>query len=156
LPVNPSDELTLDDAHALMMAALDGECSEAERRRLDAHLAARPDLQAEWARLQRVKEVTMTMGVARPPEEFWDQFRRSALHRSERGVAWTLIAVGGGILAVSALWAWIEAWLAADIPWLLKLASGALAVGIALLVVSVLRERWVLSRRDPYAKEIER
>lgn len=154
--MNPSDELTLDDAHALMMAALDGECSEAERRRLDAHLAARPDLQAEWARLQRVKEVTMTMGVARPPEEFWDQFRRSALHRSERGVAWTLIAVGGGILAVSALWAWIEAWLAADIPWLLKLASGALAVGIALLVVSVLRERWVLSRRDPYAKEIER
>ena len=154
--MNPSDELTLDVAHALMMAALDGECSEAERRRLDAHLAARPDLQAEWARLQRVKEVTMTMGVARPPEEFWDQFRRSALHRSERGVAWTLIAVGGGILAVSALWAWIEAWLAADIPWLLKLASGALAVGIALLVVSVLRERWVLSRRDPYAKEIER
>ncbi len=72
------------------------------------------------------------------------------------GVAWTLIAVGAGILAVSALWAWIEAWLAADIPWLLKLASGALAVGIALLVVSVLRERWVLSRRDPYAKEIER
>ena len=154
--MNPSDELALDDAHALMMAALDGECSEAERRRLETHLATRPDLQAEWARLQRVKEVTMTMGVARPPEEFWDQFRRSALHRSERGVAWTLIAVGAGILAVSALWAWIEAWLAADIPWLLKLASGALAVGIALLVVSVLRERWVLSRRDPYAKEIER
>jgi uncharacterized membrane protein YcjF (UPF0283 family) len=96
------------------------------------------------------------MGVARPPEEFWDQFRRSALHRAERGIAWGLIAVGAAILAMSALWAWIEAWLSADIPWLIKLASGALAVGIALLVVSVLRERWMVSRRDPYSKEVLR
>jgi predicted anti-sigma-YlaC factor YlaD len=154
--VNLPDEPTLDNVHALMMAALDGECTDAERRTLDAHLAQRPDLQAEWARLQRVKEVTMTMGVARPPEEFWDQFTRTPLHRSERGIAWTLIAIGVAILGVSALWAWIEAWLAADIPWVMKLASGSLAVGIALLIVSVLRERWVLSRRDPYSKEIER
>ena len=154
--MNLPDEPTLDNVHALMMAALDGECTDAERRTLEGQLAQRPDLQAEWARLQRVKEVTMTMGVARPPEEFWDQFKRSPLHRSERGIAWTLIAIGAAILGVSALWAWIEAWLAADIPWVMKLASGSVAVGIALLLVSVLRERWVLSRRDPYSKEIER
>lgn len=154
--MNARDEIPLDEAHTLMMAVLDGECTDVERRALEAHLAARPDLQAEWTRLQRVKEVTMTMGVARPPEEFWDQFRRSALHRAERGIAWGLIAVGAAILAMSALWAWIEAWLSADIPWLIKLASGALAVGIALLVVSVLRERWMVSRRDPYSKEVLR
>ena len=67
--MNLPDEPTLDNVHALMMAALDGECTDAERRTLEGQLAQRPDLQAEWARLQRVKEVTMTMGVARPPEE---------------------------------------------------------------------------------------
>jgi anti-sigma factor RsiW len=154
--VNSPDEPTLDDVHALMMAVLDGESADEDRRTLESYLANRPDLQAEWTRLQRVKEVTTTMGIARPPEEFWDQFRRTALHRTERGIAWVLITVGVSILIVSAIWAWIEAWLAADIPWLIKVASGALAVGLGLLTASVLRERWVLSRRDPYSKEILR
>ena len=154
--MNPPDDRPLDDVHALMMAALDGECTEAERQTLERQLANRPDLQAEWARLRRVKEVTMTMGVARPPEEFWDHFRRTPLHRTERGVAWALIAAGAAVLAVTGLWSWIEAWRAAPIPWPIKLASAAVAIGFALLIVSVLRERWVLSRRDPYSKEVIR
>lgn len=154
--MKPEDTLDLDRAHALMMAVLDGECTEADRRELDAHLARRPELHDEWNRLRRVKEVTMNMGLAAPPEEVWDRYRRSVLHRAERGIAWTLIAVGGAILGAVALWQGLEAWLAAELPPLIKLASGALMVGGALLLVSVIRERWTLSRRDPYSKGVLR
>ena len=154
--MTPSADPDLDRAHALMMAALDDECSNAERREFDALLAARPELAADWSRLRRLREVTMTLEIARPPEEIWDRYRRSALHRAERGLAWSLIAVGGGILAATSLWLWIESWLASDLPVLVKIALGAVMVGAALLVVSVVRERWVLSRRDPYSKEVER
>jgi anti-sigma factor RsiW len=154
--VNAEHEVDLDRAHHLMMAVLDGEATAADRAEMEALVGRRPDLQAEWIRLQRVKEVTMTLGVAKPPDEFWDQYRRSVMHRTERGVAWALIAVGAAILAASAAWRWIEAWFATDVPVVIQVASGAIFVGGALLIVSVLRERWVLSRRDPYSKEVIR
>jgi ferric-dicitrate binding protein FerR (iron transport regulator) len=150
------DDAALDKVHALMMAALDGECTDADRRQLDAELALNPSLQAEWERLRRVKEVTMTIAVARPPEEVWDRYRSSVLHRTERGVAWFLIAVGAAVLGAVGLWKWIEAWLATDLRWEIKAASAALLIGVALLIVSVLRERWYLHRRDPYSKEVLR
>ena len=151
-----SEPPDLDRVHALMMAALDDECTGGERLELEALLAARPELAADWSRLRRLKEVTMTLEIARPPEEVWDRYRRSGLHRAERGVAWTLIAVGGGILAATSLWLWLDSWLASDLPLFVKIALGSVMVGAALLLVSVLRERWVLSRRDPYSKEVER
>ena len=150
------DDAALDKVHALMMAALDGECTDADRRQLDAELALNPSLQAEWERLRRVKEVTMTIAVARPPEEVWDRYRSSVLHRTERGVAWFMIAVGAAVLGAVGLWKWIEAWLATDLRWEIKAASAALLIGVALLIVSVLRERWYLHRRDPYSKEVLR
>ncbi|MBI4263093.1 MAG: hypothetical protein HY657_01845 [Acidobacteria bacterium] len=154
--MNSADELDLDRAHALMMAVLDRECTDAERRELDALLATRPDLADDWSRLRRVKEVTMTMEIARPPEEVWDRYRRSALHRAERRIAWTLIAVGAGVLGATSLWLWIESWLASDLPLFVKVAMGSLMVGAALLIVSILRERWHLWTHDPYSREVER
>jgi ferric-dicitrate binding protein FerR (iron transport regulator) len=150
------DDIDLDRVHELMMAALDGECSDADRRELEAQLARRPELRDEWRRLSRVKEVTMSMDIALPSEEVWDRFRVSVTHRAERGLAWTLIAVGCAILVGFAIVRWLEHWLAMDVPTTIKIASGAVAAGCALLLVSVLRERWVLSRRDPYSKEILR
>ena len=154
--MNAGDELPLDRAHELMMAVLDEECSEAERRELEALLAARPDLAVDWNRLQRLKEVTMTLDIARPAEEAWDRYRRSGPHRTERAIAWTLIAVGGGALAATSLWLWIESWLTSDLPLFVKIAIGTVMIGAALLIVSILRERRFLSRRDPYSREVER
>lgn len=154
--MSPRDEFDLDRVHALMMAALDGECTDADRRELDAQLARNAGLQAEWERLRRVKEVTMTIAVGRPPEEVWDRYRTTVLHRAERGVAWFMIAAGTAVLGAVGLWRWIEAWLAMTLRWELKVASAALLIGVALLIVSVLRERWHLHRRDPYSKEVLR
>jgi anti-sigma factor RsiW len=148
-------ELDLDRAHTLMMAALDGECSDGDREELDIHLSTRPELAAEWVRLKRVKALTTSIEVAQPPAEAWDQFRRSAFHRTERSVAWVLIAAGGAVLSVAALWAWTTAWLASRPPLWIALAAGAVIAGFLVLIASIVRERWHLHRRDPY-KEIVR
>lgn len=148
-------ELDLDRVHTLMMAALDGECSESERRELDIHLSARPELAAEWTRLKRVKDLTTSIEVAQPPAEVWDRFRRSPFHRTERSIAWTLIASGGAVLSVAALWAWATAWLASRPPLWITLAAGAVVSGFVVLIASIVRERWHLHRRDPY-KEVLR
>jgi anti-sigma factor RsiW len=154
--MSPANEPDLDRTRALMMAALDSECSDDERRELDTHIAGRPELAAEWIRLKRVKEVTMSMEVTRPHEEVWDHYRRSVIHRAERGVAWTLIVAGVATLGARALWHWLEEWLAMDLPVVVKVASAALMAGAALLLVSIVRERWRLRHRDPYSKEIQR
>ena len=154
--MTPANDLDLDRARALMMAVLDNECSDDERRELEAHIDRRPELKAEWSRLKRVKEVTMSMEVARLPEEVWDHYRRSILHRGERGVAWTLIVAGAATLGAWALWHWLEAWFAVDLPAVVKVGSAALIAGAALLLVSIVRERWHLRHRDPYSKEIQR
>jgi hypothetical protein len=154
--MTPANDLDLDRIRALMMAALDNECSDDERRELETQIARRPELRAEWTRLKRVKEVTMSMEIARLPEEVWDHYRRSVLHRGERGVAWTLIVGGAATLGAWALWHWLEAWLARDLPVVVKVASAALMTGAALLLVSIVRERWHLRHRDPYSKEILR
>ena len=154
--MTPANELDLDRARALMMAALDNECSDDERRELEAHIDGRPELKAEWSRLKRVKEVTMNMEVARLPEEVWDHYRRSILHRGERGVAWTLIVAGAATLGAWAVWHWLEAWLAMDLPAAVKVGSAVLIAGAVLLLVSIVRERWHLRHCDPYSKEIQR
>jgi anti-sigma factor RsiW len=150
------DRIDLDRVHALMMAALDGECSDEERRELDADIEQNPELAAEWQRLRRLKEVTTTMAVRQPPEEVWDRFRTTALHRVERRVAWVLLLFGAAVLGGWGLWHWLRGVLAADAPVVIKAAIIALVLGGGLLLASVIRERWVLRRHDPYSREVTR
>lgn len=144
-------------ARALMMAALDGECSQEDRRQLDAVLADAPDLAVEWRRLSRVKEVTTGMRLQSPPEEVWDRYWRSVYTRAERGVAWVLISAGAVVLASYWLWHAIRALLEdASVPAFIRVAVMALGLGLVILLVSVLREKLLVHRRDPYEKEILR
>jgi ferric-dicitrate binding protein FerR (iron transport regulator) len=151
-------EPEIDDVHVLMMRALDGECTQAERQQLDARLTARPELADEWNRLRRLKEVTVTLDLSQPPQEVWDGYRVSVLHRAERNVAWILIVFGAAVLAIGALWRALAAMFAQweEIPLEVRVGGVALAAGALVLAASIVRERWMLHRRDPYSKEIIR
>jgi ferric-dicitrate binding protein FerR (iron transport regulator) len=144
-------------AQALMMAALDGEISAADRAELDALVARHADLADEWRRFTRLKEVTAGMSLQQPPEEIWDRYWTSTYRRAERGLAWVLISAGVIVLGSVWLWRTVEAFLGAtDVPPYLRAAVAALAIGAFILVVSVIREKLFLARRDPYQKEIIR
>jgi anti-sigma factor RsiW len=134
-----------------MMAALDDELAAGERDELDALLAADDELRAEWRRLSRAREVTESMRLRKPPEEVWDVYWEGVFNRLERSVAWTLISLGAIVVLGWGVWRAAEALLHdTSMPPLIKLALVALAVGGLILGVSVVRERWLLGRRDPY------
>ena len=145
------EQARLERARGLMMAALDEELDAAQQHELDALLEADPELREEWERLQRVKEVTREMQLRKPPEEVWGIYWTSVYNRLERGVGWILLSLGATVLLVFGGWELTQALLAdTDLPPLVKLAVFAVVAGLAVLGVSVAREKWFVSRRDPY------
>jgi anti-sigma factor RsiW len=154
--VSENERIDLDRVHALMMAALDDECSSDERRELEASIEQNAALAAEWARLRRVKEVTTTVALYKPPEEVWDRYRVTLSHRVERSVAWILLLFGAAVLGGWGLWHWLGSVIRSDAPIIIKAAIVAVVAGGVLLLGSVVRERWFLHRRDPYSREVIR
>lgn len=145
-----------DRARLLMMAALDDEIDAAGRVELAEMLRADDGLRSEWDRLRKVKEVTTNMALRKPPEEVWDRYWVSVYNRVERGIGWVLASVGAVILISFGLWKWVEAVLEDhEIPGVVRAAIALLIVGLIVLLVSVVREKWFTGRRDAY-KEVER
>lgn len=145
-----------DRVNRLMMAALDGEITPDERRELDGMLARHPELRREFESMSRVKEVTGAMTYREPPEETWDRYWTSVYNRIERGIGWILVSVGSVVLLAYGAWKWLEAvWGAAGLPPVVKFAIMAVATGLLVLAVSVIREKLFTYRDDPY-KEIRR
>lgn len=151
------DPVDRERMHALMMAAIDGEISPADRQELDGAIAASGELEREWRRFRRLKEVTTTMRLQNPPGEVWDRYWHSTYRRVERGLGWVLLSAGATVLAAYWLWHVVEALLAdTGSPIVLRIGLLAVLVGGLILIVSVVRERIFTSRRDPYQKEIVR
>jgi len=140
-----------DRAHELMMAALDGEISEAEQRELERFFADDPALKSEWDRFTRLKEVTSSMALQQPPEETWDRYWGGVYRRLERGIGWILVSLGAVVLLSYGLWALARDLIyVSDLPLFARVAIGAVIVGAVVLLVSVAREKWFVRRRDPY------
>ncbi len=141
----------------LMMAALDDELDAAdEREELEDHLGSDAALRAEWNRLRRLKEVMVEMRVRQPPREVWDTYWTGVYRRMERGLAWILISIGAAVLLGYGIWQAIESVLRdAAIPLVVKGGILALIVGALILLISVVRERVIIGRTDPY-KDVRR
>jgi ferric-dicitrate binding protein FerR (iron transport regulator) len=140
----------------LLMSGLDGELSAEEREELEGLLAADSNLRDEWHRMSKVKEVTQSMALRKPPDEVWEDYWASVYSRLERGVGWILVSLGGIVLLSYGAWRGVQALIAdAEMPWFLKGAILATAVGLVVLFVSVLREKLFVRGRDPY-KDVQR
>ncbi len=143
-------------AHQLMMGALDGELGEADRAELQRLLDGYSSLQAEWKKLEKLKEVTSTMALRSPPQKIWDTYWTSVYHRFERGVGWVLLSLGAIASLSYGLWKAAQEILAdTTIPGFIKGAILLAIVGAVVLFVSVAREKWFTYRSDPY-KDIQR
>jgi len=143
-------------ARQLMMASLDGELPEADRRELETMLAGDDELRDEWDKMRRVKKVTETMGYREPPPEVWNDYWGSVYNRTERGVGWLLASIGALLLAGYGLWVGLSALLAdSELPSFVKFASFALLFGSLMLLLSVAREKWFVRKSDRY-REVQR
>ncbi len=143
-------------ARRLIMASIDGELAGDERGELERLLDAHPAMRAEWARLQRVKEVTESMALRPAPEEVWRDYWTSVYSRLERGIGWILFSLGAIVLLSYGAWSGVKEVIAdATMPWFVKVSLLALTVGTVVLLVSVVREKLFVGRRERY-KDVER
>ena len=139
------------DIEALLSAYVDGELEPADLARVEAHLTASAEARAEVARLRRLKQLTGAVRLKEAPPEAWEGFWRSAYNRSERSLGWLLLGLAVLVLAGWGATVLLRTLLgASDISPLLKAAIIAGVAGLALLLVSVVRERLHTRARTRY------
>lgn len=135
----------------LIAGALEGSLTPEQERELEDLVDSSPAARREIESLRSVREVTMGLEFKKPPEELWAHYWAGVYARLERGIAWTLISIGGAVLIALGAYKAIEALLAdATMPLIMKLGIVALVLGGAILVVSVVREKWFLRKTDKY------
>lgn len=141
--------MTRDEAHGLMMAAIDGELDDAGRAALDAYLAEHADARAEFEDMRALAERTGRLRLAEPPAEVWDHYMEQLRPRLERSVGFGLLYVGLAGLALAFMVLFVRT---PAIAPAIKLLVGAAFAGFGTLFISVWRERRHVGRRERYGK----
>jgi len=127
-----------------LMRYLDGEMPPEERAQVDAELAASTELRRELAMFRALKSdfQQLSFHPAEYRESVWDRVSE----RVTRPIGWILVAMGA--TAWMSYGAYVMATAPTD-PWE-KLATGAVAIGILMLLASVIWERYREWQNDPY------
>jgi hypothetical protein len=106
--------------------------------------------------MDKLKEV-MEMLEPFDPEKDWEEYWSSLYNRLERGIGWIIFSIGA-ILTFTFLGFQFVKGLIRDpqIALYAKVGLIALILGLAILFISVLRERITLCKTDKYSKEVKR
>jgi predicted anti-sigma-YlaC factor YlaD len=139
-----------------MMAYLDNELTDEQKRAFEAHLASCPKCAQELDEFKRLKQMTDGMELVEPEERLWHQYWGGVYNRIERGIGWVVFSVAGILLLIYGGFTAIENVITdPGISLLLKAGLLALLAGLAILFVSVVRERLFFWSKDRY-KDVRR
>ena len=148
--------MVCDDHKDQLMGYLDNELSEEERRRFEEHLAGCSNCASELEEFKKLKAITDELSLAEPEEKVWQDYWSGVYNRIERGIGWIMFSVAAISLAIYCGFKAIEELIKdPTIEVTLKIGLLALIAGLAILFVSVLRERLYFWRRDRY-KDVRR
>ncbi len=134
------------------MRLLDGEMTAAEASAYEEHLAACDVCRREMKSLGRIVRLSEELKLRVPDEQFWKGYWESVYRRSERGAGFLLLIAGLLALAGYGLFRAVTS------PEFLTyegISITIILVGLAVIFVSVVRERYHERRNDPY-REVER
>ncbi len=143
--------MTCQDHKDLMMAYLDNELNEEQKRAFEEHLAGCPDCTRDLAEFRKLKRMTDSVTLVEPEDRVWDQYWSNVYNRIERGLGWILFSVAAIVLLIYGGFRAIESIFEDPaVGVLMKIGLLALLGGLAILFVSVLRERVYFWSRDRY------
>lgn len=98
----------------------------------------------------------MQLKFMQPPEEVWDRYWLNVYNRIERGLGWVLTSIGAIIVLFYGAFKAVESIIAdPELEWFVKAGILAMLGGLAIVLVSVLREKLMTRKSDTY-KEIQR
>jgi len=145
-----------DRFNILLMGAVDGELNSEEWGEFERLIADRPEFKKEYEEFKKLKEATKDMKFKNPPAEIWDSYWLNVYNRIERGLGWILLSIGCIILLTFAGYHFFKALIFdANLPLIIKISIFSVIAGVAILLVSIVRERLFTYKSDPY-KEIKR
>ena len=148
--------MTCPDYKGLMMGYLDNELNEHQKKRFTEHLDQCLDCKKELAEFKDLKQLADEVALTEPQDELWQQYWKNIYNRFERTLGWILLSVAAIILLIYGGFKLIEEIIQdPTVDVVLKVGLVALIGGLAILFVSVLRERLYLRKKDPY-KDIRR
>ncbi len=145
--------MSCDTFKPLLMGYLDEELTALEAARVGQHLQECHECTTDLEDFRKLKEVTRNMRVVMPDDKYWDEYWSNIYNRLERRVGWILLSLGSIILSAYGLyWVIAEIFFRKNVPLVIQLGVAALVVGFCALLVSVLRERFFLSKSDKYER----
>jgi hypothetical protein len=132
-----------------LMRYLDGEMPPEERAEVDTELATSTELLRELAIFRALKAdfQELSFQPAQYRESVWDRVNAHVT----RPIGWILMAVGAAVWTSYGVYIFA---IAPTDPWE-KLATGAIAIGILMLLTSVIWDRYRELQNDPY-RDVQR
>ena len=148
--------MACDEYNDLMMGYLDEELTAEQKRRFEEHLAVCKQCSAQLQEFRQLKAITDQVTLVEPEDRLWQQYWDGIYNRIERGIGWIIFSVAAILLTIYGGFKAIEALIKDPaVETTLKIALLALLVGLAILFVSVLRERIFFWSKDRY-KDVRR
>ena len=148
--------MACEDYKDLMMGYLDEELSAEQIRRFEEHLRTCKQCSSQLQEFRQLKAITDQMTLIEPEDRLWQQYWDGIYNQIERSIGWIIFSVAAILLTIYGGFKAIEALITdPTVGLLLKIAMLALLVGLAILFVSVLRERIFFWTKDRY-KDVRR
>jgi len=130
---------------------VDGTASDEERAELEAHLRNCPICRDEVEGHTHIARTAHDMRFVDLPDDAWHDYWQNTYNRMERTIGWLLVVIGFIVVGVCAL-ARFTQWLVTNetLGLIEKVGLSVLVLGLALVVLGVIRERIALRRFDRY------
>jgi predicted anti-sigma-YlaC factor YlaD len=140
----------------LMMGYLDDELDDAQKKTFEEHIESCKDCAAELEQFKKLKNVTDSVKLSEPEDVLWENYWSGVYNRLERGIGWILMSVTGIALIIYGLFKAVEGIIKnPSVEVVLKIAILAFIAGLAVMFVSILRERLYFWKKDRY-KDVRR
>lgn len=134
----------------------DSELDGQQKEIVEEHLKQCPECKKEFEEMGKFEEVMSKMELKKPSPEVWKIYANSVYNHLERRIGWILFSIGAMILLFFGGYKALEDVIQdASIPFLLKVGILALMGGLIVLLISLMRERFFVRKRERY-KEVEK
>ena len=143
--------MTCNNWKDLMMSYLDNELNDEQKLRFEEHLKGCSECASELEEFQKLKKITDEVAIAEPEDRIWQEYWGGVYNRIERGLGWIFLSVASIVLIIYGGFKAIEKVIKdPNVELIFKVGLLILLAGLAILFVSVLRERIFFWRRDRY------
>ncbi len=141
----------------MISAYVDGELTPDQRERLESHLSACDACKRELAEVRALKKELDMIKFTEPTDEQLERYWSGVYNRLERGAGWVLFSIGAIVLLCYGGFKLVEEVVRDPaVAWWVKGGVLALVFGLAILFVSLLRERLAVRKVDRYSREVKR